>query len=211
MKLGAWIGALIALAVLIAAPLYGIDNSVQSAPSNSPYGGSTYGDSTYGGSTYGGSTYGGSYARPSAESSSADKEIEARRAELTEWEAKLRKDEERISAMRRDLDEQIDKYTKLLIRIEAALQSAGDINDKNTKKIVKSYEAMQPEEAAVRLAALPDNLAVNILLGMNPRKSGTALAVMPPQKVAVLTERMSSVLKNLPAAAAAISKKPGTP
>ena len=100
-----------------------------------------------------------------------DKDIEARRAELAAWETKLKTDEERIGAMRRDLDEEIDRYTKLLMKIEAALQTAGDINDKNSKKIVKSYEAMQPEEAAVRLAALPENLAVNILLGMNPRKS----------------------------------------
>lgn len=191
-----WLGALIALAMLAAAPIYGIDNATQ------PAGGTPY-SNTYTPKPY---------VAPDAAPKNVDKDIEARRAELAAWETKLKTDEERMGAMRRDLDEEIDRYTKLLMKIEAALQTAGEANDKNSKKIVKSYEAMQPEEAAVRLAALPENLAVNILLGMNPRKSGTALAAMPPPKVASLTQRMASVLKNLPAAAEALqNKKPGTP
>lgn len=127
-----------------------------------------------------------------------DKEIEARRAELATWEAKLKKDEERISAMRRDLDDQLDKYTKLLMKIELALNQAGDVNDKNFKKIIKTFEAMQAEESSARIAALPESSAVKILLGMNPKKAGAALALMAPDKVASLTERMEAVLKNLP-------------
>ncbi len=186
-----WLGALIALGLLIAVPMYGIDNSAQPAGTNSPAG--VYTPKPY--------------AAQDAAPKTADKDIEARRAELSAWEAKLQSEEERMGAMRRDLDNEIDRYTKLLMKIEAALQTAGDLNNKNTKKIVKSYEAMQPEDAAVRLAALPEDLAVNILLGMNPRKSGAAMAAMPPLKVASLTERMSSVLKNLPAAAAAMANK----
>lgn len=127
-----------------------------------------------------------------------DREIESRRTELAEREAKIKKDEERLSAMRRDLDEQIDNYTRLLMKIEAALAQAGDINDKNFKRIVKDYEAMQAEDAAVRLAALPEPTAVRILLGMNPRKAGGALALIAPPKVSSLTLRMETVLKNLP-------------
>jgi flagellar motility protein MotE (MotC chaperone) len=64
--------------------------------------------------------------------------------------------------------------------------------------IVKTYELMPPENAAKDLEATDEDLAASILLKMKNRRASAVLAAIDPKKAAVLTEKMSKTLKNLP-------------
>jgi flagellar motility protein MotE (MotC chaperone) len=124
--------------------------------------------------------------------------IEKKQKEIKEKENTLMKEEERLKILRKDIDERIEKYTNLLNQIETILKKLEHLQDEKIEHVVKAYEVMPPEEAATRLAALPEITAVKIIKKMKPKKAGIIMANMDPQKVASLTESMTKFEKNFP-------------
>ena len=124
--------------------------------------------------------------------------IEKKQKEIKEKETFLLKEEERLKILRKDLDERIEKYTNLLNQIETVLKKLEQIQDGKIEHVVKAYEVMPPEEAATRLAALPEITAIKIIKKMKPKKAGIIMAYMDPQKVASLTEGLTKFEKNFP-------------
>ena len=124
--------------------------------------------------------------------------IEKKQKEIKEKETLLLKEEERLKILRKDLDERIEKYTNLLNQIETVLKKLEQIQDGKIEHVVKAYEVMPPEEAATRLAALPEITAIKIIKKMKPKKAGIIMAYMDPQKVASLTEGLTKFEKNFP-------------
>jgi len=124
--------------------------------------------------------------------------IEKKQKEIKEKETSLLKEEERLKILRKDLDERIEKYTNLLNQIETVLKKLEQIQDEKIEHVVKAYEVMPPEEAATRLAALPEITAIKIIKKMKPKKAGIIMAYMDPQKVASLTEGLTKFEKNFP-------------
>jgi flagellar motility protein MotE (MotC chaperone) len=124
--------------------------------------------------------------------------IEKKQKEIKEKETSLLKEEERLKVLRKDLDERIEKYTNLLNQIETVLKKLEQIQDEKIEHVVKAYEVMPPEEAAIRLAVLPEITAVKIIKKMKPKKAGIIMAYMDPQKVASLTEGWTKFEKNFP-------------
>jgi len=118
------------------------------------------------------------------------KMIETKRAELQEKEASLKREEQRLAAVRKDVDERIDKYTKLLAQVEAILKKVEQVKGDKMESVVKAYEVMAPEDAAVRISALDDDTALQIMSRMKSKKAGAVIAVMNPQKAANLTRSM---------------------
>ena len=124
--------------------------------------------------------------------------IEKKQKEIKEKENILLKEEERLKVLRKDLDDRIEKYATLLNQIENVLKKLESVQDEKFDHIVKVYETMPPEEAATRLAALSEPTAIKIIRKMKPKKSGTIMAFMPPNKVASITEGMTKFEKNFP-------------
>lgn len=124
--------------------------------------------------------------------------IEKKQKEIKEKESSLLKEEERLKVLRKDLDERIEKYTNLLKQIETVLKKLEQVQDEKIEHVVKAYEVMPPEEAATRLAVLPELTAVKIIKKMKPKKAGIIMAYMDPQKVASLTEGLTKFEKNFP-------------
>jgi flagellar motility protein MotE (MotC chaperone) len=124
--------------------------------------------------------------------------IEKKQKEIKEKESSLLKEEERLKVLRKDLDERIEKYTNLLNQIETVLKKLEQTQDEKIEHVVKAYEVMPPEEAATRLAVLPELTAVKIIKKMKPKKAGIIMAYMDPQKVASLTESLTKFEKNFP-------------
>jgi flagellar motility protein MotE (MotC chaperone) len=124
--------------------------------------------------------------------------IEKKQKEIKEKETSLLKEEERLKILRKDLDERIEKYTNLLNQIETVLKKLEQAQDEKIEHVVKAYEVMPPEEAATRLAALPEITAIKIIKKMKPKKAGIIMAYMDPQKVASLTEGLTKFEKNFP-------------
>lgn len=124
--------------------------------------------------------------------------IEKKQRELKEKEASLIKEEERLKVIRKDIDERIEKYSKILSQLENLLKKAEEVQDEKLDRLVKAYESMPPEEAADKLSALSEPMAIKLINRMKPKKAGTIMANMDSKKVASLIEGMSNFDKNFP-------------
>jgi flagellar motility protein MotE (MotC chaperone) len=118
--------------------------------------------------------------------------IEMKRAELSDREEALKKEEQRLNALKMDVDEKIDRYTKLLAQVETVLKRIEQARQERVESVVKAYESMPPEEAASRIAALDDETALLLLQGMKSKKAGLIMAAMEPRKAANLTRRLTA-------------------
>ena len=116
--------------------------------------------------------------------------VEQKRAELKAKEDAIKTEEQRLDALKKDVGERIDKYTALLDRLESTLKKIEQIKDDRMEQVVKAYEAMPPDEAAVRLAALDEGMAVKIMMKMKSKKAGAIMALMDPAKAAAITKNM---------------------
>jgi flagellar motility protein MotE (MotC chaperone) len=117
--------------------------------------------------------------------------VEEKRHELKEREDALKRDELRLAALKKDVEEKIQAYTELLARVEAALKRVEQVKGDKIENVVKAYESMPAEDAASRLAALDNDTALLIVTRMKSKKAGAAIALMDPQKAAVLTKNMT--------------------
>ncbi len=128
--------------------------------------------------------------------------IKKKREELDEREKKIKVDEERLTALQSDVDEKIKKYSSLLTQIDEILTELKRVKDKKElerlMKVVKSYEKMPFEEAAERLSALDEYIAVDILLNMSTRKAGPIIGLMETGKAVSLTRKMTKAVKKIP-------------
>jgi len=125
--------------------------------------------------------------------------IEAKRIEQKEKEETLKRDETRLIALKKEVDGKIEAYSRLLVQVEAALKKVEQVKGEKIENVVKAYEVMSPEDAAVRLSALDDDTALQIMTRMKSKKAGAIIAVMEPRKAALLTKSMTTVqIKNVP-------------
>jgi flagellar motility protein MotE (MotC chaperone) len=124
--------------------------------------------------------------------------VEQKRQELTEKERRLKSEEERIKNIEKEVEGKIQKLNQLLIQIEGALKKLAEVRSEKLDHLVKTFEAMPPEEAAIRLSALDKPLAVQIIFRMTSKKAGPIMALMEPQKVAEITEAVSKTEKKIP-------------
>lgn len=124
--------------------------------------------------------------------------IEKKQTELKDKENFLKQEEKRLEAIRKDVDERIEKYTKILAQFENILKKIEQTRDQNFEHIVKTYEAMPPEEAAIRLSALDEELAVKIIIKMKYKNAAAIMALMDTKKVANITQSISSIEKKFP-------------
>ncbi len=124
--------------------------------------------------------------------------IEQKRQELTEKERRLKSEEERIKNIEKEVEAKIQKLNQLLSQIENNLKRLAEVRSERIGHLVKTFEAMPPEEAAVRLSSLDKSLALQILFKMNSKKAGPVMALMEPKKVAEIAEAISKTEKKIP-------------
>ena len=124
--------------------------------------------------------------------------MEQKRQELTEKERRLKSEEERIKNIEKEVEAKIQKLNQLLSQIEMTLKKLVEVRSERIEHLVKTFEAMPPEEAAVRLSTLDKSLAIQIIFKMNSKKAGPVMALMEPKKVAEITEAFSKNEKKIP-------------
>ncbi len=124
--------------------------------------------------------------------------IEKKQTELKDKESQIKQEEKRLETIKKDVDQRIEKYTQILAQIENILKKIEQAKEQNFEHIVKTYEAMPSEEAAVRLSALDEELAVKIILRMKYKKAAAIMALMDTKKAANITQSISSIEKKFP-------------
>jgi flagellar motility protein MotE (MotC chaperone) len=121
--------------------------------------------------------------------------IEKQRNELIQKEELIKKETERLKILKKEVEEDIVEYTKLLKQIEKSLTQAQEIGNQRLRHVSKAYEAMQPEDAALRLSGLDNETAVQILLKMNSKKAGLVIGMMESEKATKLTKVIAKLKK----------------
>jgi flagellar motility protein MotE (MotC chaperone) len=124
--------------------------------------------------------------------------LEQKRQELNEKEKRLKSEEERVKNIEKEVEGKIQKLNQILSQIESSLKKLAEVRTERIDHLVKTFEAMPPEEAAVRLSALDKLLAVQIIYKMNSKKAGPVMALMEPKKVSEITEAISKTEKKIP-------------
>jgi len=117
--------------------------------------------------------------------------VQKKQVELKEKEESIKKEESRLNVVRKDLDERIAKYEKLLTELDEKLKRIEQKRKEQLERVIKIYEAMPPEEAASRLSAVDEDMAVQVMRSMKSKKAGPIMALMEPRKAALITRELS--------------------
>ncbi len=121
--------------------------------------------------------------------------IEQQRIELEKKDEAIKTEMARLKTLRDEINQDIEKYTNLLKQIDKSLEKAQETGNKRLKHVAKAYEAMQPEDAAMRLSGLDKKIAVQILLKMNSKKAGMVIGNMEAKKATMLTKDIAKLKK----------------
>ncbi|HQU28202.1 MAG: hypothetical protein KC563_02830 [Nitrospira sp.] len=115
------------------------------------------------------------------------KAVEAREREL-----QIR--EERLAALQRDVEALAARQTKEAQRLGSQASALEEeqrqflAQDPALDHLIKIYEAMDPEEAALRLEQMKEGLALDLLAAIKGKKAAALLAGVSPAKAARLSE-----------------------
>ncbi len=119
--------------------------------------------------------------------------LQARLHQLEEREQRIQDEEQRLGVLRRDLEQMATRQGKAMaeaMAVRETQQETGkdDGSEKSLKHLLKVYEAMDPDEAALRISKMKVSLALDILAGIKDKKAAGMLAGIEPGKAAKLTE-----------------------
>jgi flagellar motility protein MotE (MotC chaperone) len=126
----------------------------------------------------------------------AKEELERRKARLLRLEENVLRrykalrmlQEELSSAMKRNQNEDDAPPEDSATATERKLARAQEI-----RKLAKSFESMKPAAAAQVIEVMDDELVVDVLRVVNPRKSGKILGALEPKTAARVSELMTNM------------------
>ncbi|MBN2417964.1 MAG: hypothetical protein JXL81_01150 [Deltaproteobacteria bacterium] len=119
-----------------------------------------------------------------------EQELQQRETELQKKEAQLIPLQEELDARFaeiNDLQNSLNAYAIKLAEREKALQ------DGKITHLVKLYSSMEAAKAAVILDKLQLDIVVRILGNMKGKSAGEIMAMMPPDKGAIISKKLSEV------------------
>ena len=129
-------------------------------------------------------------------------QLQNRLKELKEREQRLQQKQARLEGLQRDVEALAARQVKEAERLK---KKAEELEKKNNKVIeddpslthlVKVYNAMDPEEAALRIEKMDQYLALEILAGIKDKKAAVVLAGVKPEKAALLTKGLRNFKKD---------------
>ena len=132
-----------------------------------------------------------------AEAKSAEltlaEQLEVRAKELEERDRALAAEEQRLETLRKDLEALAQEHAEAIaeaakFREAQKAREKIDPTEQSLVHLIKVYDAMDPEDAAVRLEKMKEPLALDILAGIKEKKAASMLAGIEPGKAAKLTE-----------------------
>lgn len=130
-------------------------------------------------------------------------QLKKRLQQVEERERSLMEESQRLEQLREDLqvlaEEQAKQAETLLAKQKAQAETPKvDPTQASLKHLVKVYEAMDPEEAALRIGKMKEGLALDILARVKEKKAASMLAGVEPQKAARLSEGLRFYRKAQP-------------
>ena len=118
------------------------------------------------------------------------KAVEQRNAEVSRREENLLIREKHVKEMEKEVSAMIERYTILREEVERKQLQLDAVTEEKYVSLSKTYAAMPPEEAAARLEAMEESLALNILSRSKPKIAAKFLGGMTPAKAAKLSLKL---------------------
>lgn len=121
--------------------------------------------------------------------------LRKREKEVSEKEAKLKKMEAQLLPLKEEVETRMaelnDLQNSLAAEAKKLAQREKALKDEKITHLVQTYSAMEAGKAAVILDKLQLDTAVRILGNMRGKSAGAIMAMMPPEKGATISERLS--------------------
>jgi flagellar motility protein MotE (MotC chaperone) len=114
-----------------------------------------------------------------------------RRGQLDQREADLDTQVQLIAAAEAKLDARIKEMNGLKGDIQGLLSQADQQQEAETGRLIRVYEAMNPKDAAPRLASMEDSVRLPIAAKMKERVLAAILGKMDPEAARILTEKLA--------------------
>ncbi len=133
-------------------------------------------------------------SEPQSEEATLLESLQARLKEVEARERALQLREEQVVALQRDVEALAARQAKEAKHLE---QQAAALHEEQRRyleqdpslvHLLKIYESMDPEEGALRIEAMREGLALDILSGIKNKTAAGILAGVNPQKAARLSE-----------------------
>ncbi|MDR4495564.1 MAG: MotE family protein [Nitrospirales bacterium] len=121
-------------------------------------------------------------------------QLQARLKAVEERERELQIREDRVAALQRDVEalaaRQVKEAQRLGTQASALKEAQREFlsQDPALDHLIKIYESMDPEEAALRIEQMKENLALDLLASIKGKKAAALLAGVSPPKAARLSE-----------------------
>ncbi len=190
-----WIGLALALFMSVVVPEYGTGEEQQATSSDHAVTSDQHSDASTATPDSSSSDFHESGSVPSEGKPELKlvEKLQARLQQLEEREQKIQDDEQRLGALRRDLESLATRQEKAIAEAMALRESQKSTNEvdesqESLNHLIKVYEAMDPDEAALRISKMEEALALDILAGIKDKKAAGMLAGVEPTKAAELTK-----------------------
>jgi flagellar motility protein MotE (MotC chaperone) len=114
-----------------------------------------------------------------------------RRGELDQRESDLDTQVQLIAAAEAKLDSRIKEMNGLKTDIQGLLTQSDQQQEAETGRLIRVYEAMNPKDAAPRLATMEDSVRLPIAAKMKERALAAILGKMDADAARILTEKLA--------------------
>ncbi len=131
---------------------------------------------------------------PLSEEATLLEELQARLKAVEERERRLQLREEQVQALQRDIEALAARQAKEAKRLDKEASALDEEQRRYLEQdpalvhLLKIYESMDPEEGALRIEQMREDLALDILAGIKNKKAAGILAGVKPKKAARLSE-----------------------
>ena len=132
--------------------------------------------------------------QPRSDEATLLEDLQARLKKVEERERGLQLREEHVLSLQRDLEALAARQAKEAKRLDKEAAALSEEQRRYLEQdpalvhLLKIYESMDPEEGALRIELMREELALDILAGIKNKKAAGILAGVNPKKAASLSE-----------------------
>jgi flagellar motility protein MotE (MotC chaperone) len=132
-----------------------------------------------------------------AEDQGSDQALKKLESELRAKEQDLNKREEELAPLKEEIEGRLAELTELQTRLTAYAKRLGEreqaLNAAKNEHLVALYSAMEPTRAAAIMDKLKLPTVVSILRSMKGKNAGQIMAMMNPERGAVISEKLNQL------------------
>ncbi|MBW1720700.1 MAG: hypothetical protein JRH13_09315 [Deltaproteobacteria bacterium] len=134
-------------------------------------------------------------AAPEASPEPSSETLERKAQELRAKELELQKREQELLPLKAEIEEKLAQLNELQLRLTAYAKQLADrekaLEDAKMAHLVALYSAMEPARAAAIMDKLKIQTVVLILRHMKGKSAGKILAMMNPERGALISEKLA--------------------